>query len=382
MKLVIITEIIAPYRIPVFNALAQLPGIDLHVVFLAENDPGLRQWTIYKDEIAFSYQVLPSKRFRLGSLNFLFNTGVTDALRQASPDAVICGGYNYAAAWQVQKWARRNHVPFLTWVESTGMDRRSHNGLLEALKARFLRHCDGYVAAGKSSAQYLAEFGIDRKKIFFAPDAVDNDFFISHSDAARSRADEFRTSLNLPARYFLFTGRMVREKGVFDLLEAYTHLDSRLRDQLGLVMCGEGTSKNELERISRQVTSGQIVFTGFYQREKLAVLYALAEAFVFPTHSDPWGLVVNEAMACGLPIITTSAAGCAADLVDDGCNGRIVAPKETYHLAAAMAQLAVDPILRADMGAHSRRRISDYSPAKCAGGMATAAELTRNQYVA
>jgi glycosyltransferase involved in cell wall biosynthesis len=137
-----------------------------------------------------------------------------------------------------------------------------------------------------------------------------------------------------------------------------------------------------LERISRQVTSGQIVFTGFYQREKLAVLYALAEAFVFPTHSDPWGLVVNEAMACGLPIITTSAAGCAADLVDDGCNGRIVAPKETYRLAAAMAQLAVDPILRADMGAKSRRRISDYSPAKCAAGMATAAEMTRNQYVA
>src|SRR5580658_7913764 len=87
-KLVIITEIIAPYRIPVFNALAQRPEIDLHVLFLSENDPTLRQWRVYKDEIKFHYDVLPSWRRRLFGYNMLFNRGVRSALSRLKPDVV------------------------------------------------------------------------------------------------------------------------------------------------------------------------------------------------------------------------------------------------------------------------------------------------------
>ena len=114
-----ITEIIAPYRIPVFNALAQHNAIDLHVIFLAENDRTQRQWLVYKDEIRFSYQVLPSWRRRVGRHNFLLNWGAETALRRASPDFIVCGGYNYAASWQSLSWARRNRVPFSLWTEST-----------------------------------------------------------------------------------------------------------------------------------------------------------------------------------------------------------------------------------------------------------------------
>ena len=93
-RLTIITEIIAPYRVPVFNVLAEHPEIDLHVIFLAETDPTQRQWLVYKNEIRFSYEVLPSWRRRMRKQNLLVNWGVTDALRRAAPDVIVCGGYN------------------------------------------------------------------------------------------------------------------------------------------------------------------------------------------------------------------------------------------------------------------------------------------------
>jgi glycosyltransferase involved in cell wall biosynthesis len=104
----------------------------------------------------------------------------------------------------------------------------------------------------------------------------------------------------------------------------------------------------------------------------LAAYYALADVFVFPTHTDPWGLVVNEAMACGLPVISSGAAGCAADLVESGWNGRVVSPGDVEQLAAAMAELAGDNELRSLMGQRSRERIELYSPEACAAGMASA----------
>src|SRR5580704_11994766 len=98
-RMVILTEIIAPYRIPVFNALARHEGIDLHVIFLAETDPALRDWRVYKNEIQFSYQVLPSWRQKLGGYNLLLNRGLKAALQKAAPNVVLCGGYNYLASW-------------------------------------------------------------------------------------------------------------------------------------------------------------------------------------------------------------------------------------------------------------------------------------------
>ena len=369
-KLVLLTEIIAPYRIPVFNALAHEPGIDLHVIFFSENDPALRQWLIYKDEIHFSYEVLNSRRLRLGRLNLLLNRGLAAAVRKAAPDAIICGGYNYAASWHAQSWARRNRVPFLIWVESTIQDLRQGGPLIEALKTCFLRRCSAYVAAGKSSSEYLLEFGIQPRLIFTAPNAVDNDFFATQAAAVRSRAHDERQALGLPERFFLFVGRLIRAKGVFDLLNAYASLPPETRERVGLVLCGDGEVRGELQTQAAKIAPGRIVFPGFVQREKLAAYHALAETLVLPTHSDTWGLVVNEAMACGLPIIVTGVAGCAADLVEDGWNGRVVAAHDVRQLASALSLLAADPPLRVRMGDHSRERIALYSPERCASGMA------------
>jgi glycosyltransferase involved in cell wall biosynthesis len=293
---------------------------------------------------------------------------------EAKPaDVILCGGYNYLASWRAAYWARAHQVQFLLWFESTAADQRSERMIIESLKKRFLGLCRGFVVPGKSSAEYLRSLGIREGAIFTAPNAVDNDLFSNSAEAARSAGSTVREQLGLPERYFLNVGRLVRAKGVFDLLEAYAKLDGSVRRQIGLVYVGDGAARSELEACASKIAPGRICFTGFVQKEQLPSYYAFADGLVFPTHSDTWGLVVNEAMACNLPVITTSVAGCAADLVKDEWNGNVVPAQDPARLAAAMEYLMTKPELKSVMGQRSRERIASFSPACCASGIARAA---------
>lgn len=375
-RLVIITEIISPYRIPLFNTLAQRADIDLYVIFLAETDPGLRQWKVYKDEIRFSYQVLRSWRKQIGRYNCLLNAGIGTALESTRPDAILCGGYNYLASWQALSWARSRSIPFFLWSESNLQDFRSGRAVVELLKAEFIRQCTGFVVPGKAAREYLRVHGIKEGKIFTAVNAIDNDLFAQAAECARQNAGHIRNDLGVPDRYFLFAGRLVAEKGVFELLSAYAKLEDTLRRQVGLVFVGDGAARQALEAAACSVTPGTIQFAGFAQRDQLAAYYALAEMLILPTYTDTWGLVVNEAMASGLPVILSRAAGCGADLITENWNGRIVPSQDAPALACAMSSLANQPDLCARMGANSRTRILDYSPQKWCEGIVRMMEFT------
>ena len=380
-RLVILTEIISPYRIPLFNALARRSEIDLHVIFMAETDQHLRQWQVYKEEIKFSFQVLPSWRKRVGKYNMLLNHGVGSALGAARPNAVLCGGYSYVTSWQALRWARSRGIPFLLWSESNSQDLRRGFALVELLKKRFLQRCQAFVVPGRSAGEYLLAHGIKDDVIFTAPNAVDNDFFSTRAAAIRAEADANRVRLGLPNRYFLFTGRLVKEKGVFDLLSAYDRLVNSFREQIGLVFVGDGPCRKQLESqaatVSQQ-TKATIKFAGFAQREQLAEYYALADVMILPTYTDTWGLVINEAMACGLPVIVSRAAGAAGDLVRDTWNGWLVPAGDVPALTAAMQSIASQPELRATMGANSLKHVMNFSPNAWAQQISLATSVVAN----
>ena len=373
-RIVIITEIISPYRIPLFNALAKRSEVDIHVVFLAETDPVLRQWQVYKEEIRFSYEVLPSSRRRIGRRQLLLNRGMARSLKNAAPDVILCGGYNYAASWQALFWARRREVPFVLWSESNAKDMRTGHALVEFLKRQFLWRCHGFVVPGQSAFQYLRNYDIPESRIFTAVNAVDNDFFSSAARVAREHVIRLRRELDLPSRYFVFAGRLVREKGVFELLSAYATLSEAIRREVGLVFVGDGPCKEALEREASLVSPGIVRFAGFAQREQLAVYYGLAEMLILPTYTDTWGLVVNESMASGLPILITEVAGCSADLVSENWNGKIVPARNVAALAAAMRELATHPEVSASMGRNSEKRIANYSAERWTEGILKLAE--------
>jgi len=371
-RVVLLTEIIAPYRIPVFNALAAREDIDLHVVFLSETDPSLRQWLVHKDEIRFTYEVLPSIRRRVGKHNVLLNRGLPASLQRARPDVVICGGYNYVASWQALRWGHKNRIPFILWTESTSFDLRSRNSLIERLKRRFLAGCQAFLVPGASSRKYLHELEVPDHLIFTAPNAMDVQLFSDAAQRAKLDSARIRWAFSLPERYFLNVGRFVPIKGVMELLDAYAQLDPHVRAQVGLVLVGDGELKAELTRKAALIQPGIVRFPGFLQKDRLPEIYALADAFIFPTLSDPWGFVVNEAMACGLPIIATNVAGCVADLVHDGESGLIVPARNVRALSSAMNRVANDSDLRARISERSSNLILEYSPANWAEGVSKA----------
>lgn len=374
-RLVVLTELIAPYRIPVFNALAATREIDLHVIFLSRTDTSMRQWSIYENEIQFSYQVLPSWRRRIARYNLLLNANLGETLRQAAPETLICGGYNYFAAWQAMNWAKRNGAQFLLWCESTALDRRNEFFAVEWLKREFARNCTGFIVPGKSARNYVEQFASPQHAIFMAPNAVDIRLFASKRDDVLRRADRIRGELGLPPRFYFFAGRLVRSKGVIDLISAYAALPPEVRSEVSLVFAGDGPMRAELEPLARDIYPGAVYFAGFVQRDDLAAYYSLAECLVLPTHSDPWGLVVNEAMACALPVICTNVAGCAADLVRD--NGIVIDPGNVPQLTRAMLMMARDFGLRSSMSRESLKLISYYSPQACADGIARAARSSK-----
>jgi glycosyltransferase involved in cell wall biosynthesis len=303
----------------------------------------------------------------------LFNRGLTSALERASPDVIVCGGYNYLASWQAMNWARERQTRFLLWIESTFADQRTGSAVVEFLKRKFIRSCDGFVVPGSSSRRYLRSFGVGDHVIFTAPNAVANTLFEEGSSHILANANWERAERDLPARYLLFVGRLVREKGISDLIQAYKSLKPRCRSELGMVIVGDGPMRPEIENQVAELRSPHVKVVGFVHRDELAAYYALAETFVFPTHTDPWGLVVNEAMACGLPVIASSAGGCVADLVRDTWNGFVVEPKRASELSARISRIAEDSELRAKMCSRSREIISRYSPERCAAGIAAAA---------
>jgi len=219
---------------------------------------------------------------------------------------------------------------------------------------------------------------MDETIIFTAPNAVDTEFFAHSAEVIRCEVGSYRAKLNLPSHFFVFAGRLITEKGVFDLLEAYKSLPAELRSQWGLVFVGTGLASQELQTRTVNLKVGSVQLAGFAHREQLAAYYALADVFVFPTHTDPWGLVVNEAMACRLPVITSNAAGCAEDLVQDGWNGCIFNAGDVTHLATLMKSMATGEQQRQKMGEHSYERIQQYSPEICANGITVAALSQRS----
>lgn len=373
-RVAIITEIIAPYRLPVFNSLASNANVEPHVIFLSETDPSLRDWFIYRSEIRFPHYVLSNWRRRLWDYNLLLNWGMDRLLEKISPDILICGGYNYFASWQAARWCSRHGVPLVLWSESTGEDDRRGHALVEYLKREFVRKCRAFVVPGRSAFDYLLSLGVPEGAIVTAPNAVDNDLFGRQALATRSNAARCRARFDLPQRFFLYCGRLTKSKGVFDALDAYASLAPDLRSEVGFVFAGNGEARSALQKRAKGLNPGRVQFAGFVHREDLPTFYALADMLIFPTHSDPWGLVVNEAMACGLPIISTSVAGCTADLVENGRNGLVVEAGAVGQLASSMDLLARDREMRSRFALHSQRKIRSHSPEACAQGLAAAVE--------
>lgn len=356
VRATILTSIMAPHRISLFNALAAVEDVDLTVVYLARSDPS-RRWAAYEREIRFRHRVLREHaRIRRGEAFVHVSSGLFGALRSARPQVLVAGGWDQLAHHEAHVLRRSLGTRFLWWVESNQRDRRPEWASLRRLKRLLIGTADGVVVPGRASAGYLRALGARSDRVWIAPNTVDNDFY-------RSRATERRGRVG-PVR-FLFAGRLESVKGVACLLDAW----SRVPGDVELAIAGWGSLDVAVHERVAAAAMPPVRTLGHLDREQLARAYAEADVFVFPSVSDPWGLVLNEAMASGLPVIASSAPGGVDDLVTHGDNGLVVPPFDPGALADAMSALAADPARRLAMSERSSSMIRAFEPEDWADGM-------------
>ena len=329
----LVTGAVSPYRHEPYRLLAEAEGVE---VLAWADDPGepVPGLTVHRTSQAGAARMVASGRYRAAIVGL--------GGRVALPSS-------YAAA-------RRARIPFVLWT-SIWEHPRTLPHRLSAIATRALyRRADAVVTYGPHVTAHVGR----RDNVFEAPQAVSAELFGAPIDEAEWRAWRERAGAADGAFLALFVGRLEEEKGVRILLTAWR--DAGL-ENAALALAGSGPLRD----------GGTLL--GQVERERLPALYAAADALVLPsirtaTFTEPWGLVVNEAMHQGTPAIVTDAVGAAAGgLVRDGRNGLVVPERDPAALAAALRTLAHDPQLRARLGSAARDDVNEYSEAAWVAGM-------------
>jgi glycosyltransferase involved in cell wall biosynthesis len=216
---------------------------------------------------------------------------------------------------------------------------------------RFLTHrakvCLSY---GTAAHNYLVNLGVPPERIVVGVNAVDSNFFSEKAKIAQSQAGDLKGERALTGVNLLYVGNLVPLKGIDYLLEALAQVNTQVAN-FHLHLVGTGPHEGVLrEKASRLGLTNRLTFWGSVAPEDVPRFYALADIFVFPSLYDVWGLVLNEAMACELPVIASNMAGATQDLVEDGINGIAVDPRDVSSFASALTRLITDPELRERMG--------------------------------
>jgi glycosyltransferase involved in cell wall biosynthesis len=291
-------------------------------------------------------------------------------LDRQQPDAVAVAGYVRPESLAAARWAIRNGKPAILMSESQEID-RPRVWWKEAAKRQRIKLYSAALVGGPRQRDYLVKLGMPANRIALGYNAVDNAWFACQ--AAHARA-QFRSWLSRP--YFLTVSRFATEKNLPRLVRAFARYRQSAaadgRQAWDLVLCGAGPASGEVDSAIRTCGVAEAIHRpGFLQSDALVRWYAFASAFVLPSLSEPWGLVVNEAAACGLPLLVSTRAGCVETLVPDppGATGWRIDPANEQGLTAHLSQLAtLSASLRATIGARAAEVASAWGPERFARG--------------
>ncbi len=290
-------------------------------------------------------------------------------LNRRNPQVVLVPGYYTAPGLAAALWGKLKRRRTVLMTESTEAD-HERSAFKEAVKGWLIRFLFNWaVAGGMPHRRYLERLGFRPDRIAGFYDVVDNDFFRERSQAIHKHSQP--SDFDLPEQYFLYVGRLAEEKNMRGLLAAYLEY-RRGGGDWALVLVGDGPERLALEQMAALSAYGQdVYFAGLRSTAELPQYYAFAGCFVLPSIREPWGLVANEAMAAGLPLIVSRRCGCAEDLLLEGENGCSFDPAIPGDLTACLtAVAALDAESLAQMGRSSEEIIASFSPAAWAAEVA------------
>ena len=379
MRILIVHNILwAHYKSSVFQALQQLvdqqTDIEVKVLQIARSErsrAGLETTTdadapvyTYNHELLFDrFLEEVSLRDRAGAL--------LKHARAFRPDVITLTGYYDPAQIVLLLWAKTRGIRVVMQSESTAADQR-RGGWKEYFKRWIVSQCDGFFCFGSQSADYLVRLGVRPDKILLRKSAVDNNALRAAYERALPNRMREQQLLGLRPNNFVFVGRLIEAKNLPMLLSAFaqTQKQSLRAGSWGLLLLGDGAEREKLLEQVRllELTDAVRILPGRPWFRVPDVL-ALSDVLVLPSRSEPWGLVVNEAMVCGLPVLVSDRCGCAPELVQAGKNGFVFAHNQPALLTELMLRFINGDVDLPAMSAWAQQRIAPYAPEAVAQDM-------------
>ncbi|MCL0035145.1 glycosyltransferase family 4 protein [Thermodesulfovibrionales bacterium] len=379
-KIIILHNIISPYKTLLFNSLEQILGGNLKVLYWAET-AGNRKWRIDTNELKFPFDVLfKGKIDDINSIKLAIET--YKKLNLYNPEVVIIGGYDRLACWAALFWAKKHKRKAIVMIESHYLD-RPRSAIKENIKKLFISRCDAILAAGTRHRDYVIRLGAKSENIFIMKGVGGVNLSLYQTAVLERRKNKIELCNELGApykNYFLYVGRFSPEKNLLFLLKTYERLKNKERtDNWGLILVGDGPQRKEIESFVKDKGIKNVFFPGFIQKEKLPYFYTISDVFVLPSISETWGLVVDEAMVSGLPVLVSNRCGCYPDIVQDGVNGFSFDPLNEDELFRLMEDIARGRHDLEAMGRASLEIIKDYTPEKTAEMCSNAISFVLNR---
>jgi glycosyltransferase involved in cell wall biosynthesis len=349
-----------PYRAPLLDLVAEQPGIELAVIYAADT-VARRTWAVEpRHDARFLRGARVPGAWRLFRHDYPVTPGITRALSAAGPEAVVVSGWSTFAAQAAIVWCRARRIPYVLVVESHDEDPRPgwRRALKGAVVPRVVREAAGVLVTGSLARRSMVSRGADPDRVGVFANTIDVEAFAARAQQLAAERDRLRSGLGVEPEdvVVLSVARLAREKGVDVLVRAAATAQV---PQLVLVVAGDGPERHSLEQVAGEQRV-RAVFLGDVAWERIAELYVAADVFALLSEREPWGVVVNEAAACGLPLVLSDRVGAAADLLRHGENGLLVPAGDVEAAADALRRLAEDDALRVAFGTRSREIVAGW----------------------
>jgi len=370
-RVALVTNVLAHYRVPCFQKLAEkMPG--QVIFFVLAEKMGHRHYVMAKGNDGLPVVPLAGWQWSRPPHDDVHLNDVRPILH-GHFDLLVLGAWDeptYLLLWMSGVLCRQKVI---FWIESTSED-SLRSPAKEKMKKILLSQSRGCIVPGKRASAYCRQLGQPEDRIFTAPNATDRVFFRDQTDRLLPIRDTLRREERVQEFVILFTGRLVEHlKGLSTLIKACGQLE-RIGKRITLLIAGEGPQKTSYRELGTSEGLKDVRFLGTLDHETLCRYYAMADVFVLPSRSEPWGFVLNEGMEFGLPLIVSEAVGAGPDLVRQGENGFVFPVGDVFALAQDLEVLANNESLRHRMGQASRSIIEKFSPENWADGVMNAIE--------
>jgi 1,2-diacylglycerol 3-alpha-glucosyltransferase len=379
MRLALVFARFGPYHVARLRGAIEAShtyGYEVHGLEMAHTD-GYYAWEPLEFDAGIRVTTLIPGRSLESVPKITGRRALVRALGHLDPGCVAIAGYGDSYSLAALAWCRRNGRAAILMSESK-RDDSARLAPVEVVKRLVVSLYDAALVGGPAQRAYVARLGFPEDAVALGYDAVDNAFFEEQSDAVRANGLSWREKFGISRPFILASCRFLRRKNVPLLVRAYASYRATVGQQEAwdLVLLGEGADRARIGRTIESLGLAHCVhLRGFRQIEELPAWYALAMLFVHVPLREQWGLVVNEAMASGTPVLVSVTAG-ASELVVDGRDGWIVDPRNTGALAQALVhahQLDANVLRR--MGASGRERVREWGPERFGKGLLAATEI-------